>query len=267
MGLFLRLGVGGVSENGNANRSFWTSVPGILTGLAGVLAAAATLIGVLVAIGQGDGQENIANTLPTVSTGGGQTGGGQTGGGGGQTGGGQTGGGGGQTGGGQTGGGQTGGGGGQTGGGQTGGGGGQTGGGQTGGGGGQTGGGQTGQGGGNGSGTAAKLMGEWQNVDPTTRSTTRYVISGSGDSVNVAGYGSCTPIECNWAQSVGGPRTVSTSDANTGQFTIAWPFGFKTQTDLIELLPDGRVKVTSTHDYTDDRADRQETQFFAKISS
>ena len=174
-----------------------------------------------------------------------------------------------ETGGGQTGGGQTGGGGGQTGGGQTGGGGGQTGGDEAGGGGGQTGGGQTGQGGGNGSGTAAKLMGEWRNVYiPTTRSTTRYVISGSGDSVNVAGYGSCTPIECNWAQSVGEKAELFPRRTQTlGQFTIAWPFGFNAQTDLIELLPDGRVKVTSTHDYTDDRADRQETQFFAKISS
>jgi hypothetical protein len=110
-------------------------------------------------------------------------------------------------------------------------------------------------------------MGEWHNVDPNTRSTTRYMISRSDDSLTVEGYGSCTPTDCNWAQSVGGPRTISTSDANTGQFTIAWPFDFKTQTDLIELLPDGRVKVSSTHEYTDDRADRQETQFFTKISS
>ena len=43
---------------------------------------------------------------------------------------------------------------------------------------------------------------------------------------------------------------------------IVWQFGFKTQTDSMLLLADGRLQVTSTHHYTDGRPDRQATQFF-----
>ena len=117
--------------------------------------------------------------------------------------------------------------------------------------------------GGNG-GSATPLAGDWPNVDPNTRSTTHYVIAKNGDSLSVSGYGACSPTDCDWAKSVGGPLTVPLADASDGQFTIVWNFGFKTQVDDMTLRDDGRLAVTSTHTYVDGRPKRIETQFFKK---
>jgi hypothetical protein len=110
---------------------------------------------------------------------------------------------------------------------------------------------------------ATQLVGDWRNVDPNTRSTTHYVIAKSGDVLNISGYGACSPTDCDWAKSVGGPRTVPVADANDGTFSITWNFGFKTQVDDM-ALESQRLKVLSTHTYTDGRAQRVETQFFQK---
>jgi hypothetical protein len=111
---------------------------------------------------------------------------------------------------------------------------------------------------------STQLVGNWRNVDPNTRSTTRYVIAKSDDSLGVSGYGACTPTDCDWARSVGGPRTVPLADASDGKFTIVWNFGFKTQVDDMTLGDDPRLAVTSTHTYVDGRPQRIETQFFEK---
>jgi hypothetical protein len=115
--------------------------------------------------------------------------------------------------------------------------------------------------GGNG-GSATPLVGDWRNVDPNTRSTTHYVIAKNGDNLSVSGYGACSPTDCDWAKSVGGPLTVPVADASDGKFTIVWNFGFKTQVDDMTLGNDGRLAVTSTHTYVDSRPKRIETQFF-----
>jgi hypothetical protein len=109
---------------------------------------------------------------------------------------------------------------------------------------------------------ATQLVGTWRNTDPNTRSTTRYVIAKSGDTLQISGFGACSP-ECDWAATVGGPRTVPVSDANDGAFTIIWNFGFKKQVDDMSLV-NQQLKVSSTHTYTDGRAQRSETQFFQK---
>ena len=113
-------------------------------------------------------------------------------------------------------------------------------------------------------GQASQLVGNWRNVEPNTRSTTHYVIAKSGDTLNISGFGACSPTDCDWASSVGGPRTVPVADADDGTFTIVWNFGFKTQVDDMTLGEDKRLKVVSTHTYTDGRPQRIETQFFQK---
>ena len=118
--------------------------------------------------------------------------------------------------------------------------------------------------GGNDNGKAKQLVGTWRNVDAGTRSTTHYVIAKSGDTLQSSGFGACSPTDCDWAASVGGPRTVPVADANDGQFRIVWNFGFKTQTDDFSLGSDNRLTVASSHAYTDGRAPRQETQVFQK---
>jgi len=114
---------------------------------------------------------------------------------------------------------------------------------------------------------ATQLVGTWRNVDPATRSTTHYVIAKSGDVLQISGFGACTPTDCDWAASVGGPRTVSVSDANDGSLSIVWNFGFKRQNDdmALENQRQGRrLKVFSSHTFTDGRPSRTETQFFQK---
>jgi hypothetical protein len=113
-------------------------------------------------------------------------------------------------------------------------------------------------------GNATPLAGDWRNVEPNTRSTTHYVIAQNADNLAVSGYGSCTPTDCDWAQSVGGPRTVPLADAKDGKFSIVWNFGFLTQVDDMTLGEDQRLKVVSKQTFTDDRGQRIETQFFQK---
>ena len=58
-------------------------------------------------------------------------------------------------------------------------------------------------------------------------------------------------------------REATLADASDGKFSIVWNFGFKTQVDDM-ALDNQRLKVSSTHTYTDGRAQRSETQFFEK---
>jgi hypothetical protein len=120
---------------------------------------------------------------------------------------------------------------------------------------------------GNNNDTATQLVGTWRNVDPATRSTTHYVIAKSGDVLQISGFGACQPTDCDWAASVGGPRTVPVSNANDGTFTIVWNFGFKRQVDDMTLQNQRqgqRLRVSSSHTFTDGRPSRLETQFFQK---
>jgi hypothetical protein len=117
---------------------------------------------------------------------------------------------------------------------------------------------------GGGSDQASQLVGNWRNVDPNTRSTTHYVIAKNGDTLQISGFGACSPTDCDWASSVGGPRPAPVSDANDGKFTIVWNFSFKTQVDDMTLGSDKRLTVVSTHTYTDNRPRRTETQVFQK---
>src|SRR3954470_11674092 len=258
--------------------SFWTTLPGILTAVAGLVAASATLIGVIVATSHNGDRQQASAAVVTQSGGtrggaahstGGQAvqrssgqssgaqrsesqGGGRSNvsSGGSGAGNGTQGSGDGQTGSGQTGSGQTGSGGSGDG---------------TSGDGSQSGG--TGTGGGGASTLATTFVGDWRNDDSATNDTTHYLIAMSGGDLALSGYGKCSPSDCDWAKSVGGPLLVPAPDADDASFTIVWQFGFKTQTDSMLLLADGRLQVTSTHHYTDGRPDRQATQFFAKATS
>ena len=113
---------------------------------------------------------------------------------------------------------------------------------------------------------ATQLIGDWRNVEANTRSTTHYVIAKNGDNLSVSGFGACSPTDCDWAKSAGGPRTVLVADADDGKFAIVWNFGFKTQTDDMTLGEDQRLAVTSSHTFVDGsgRPPRTETQFFEK---
>jgi hypothetical protein len=113
----------------------------------------------------------------------------------------------------------------------------------------------------------APFVGTWQNDDPATREQTRAVIGVNGSNLQVWGYGACVPTDCDWAAVVGGPRMTPQSDASDGQLSIVWEFGFKTQTQTLSLLPDGRLHITSVHDFHDGRPDRTSNEDFHKTTA
>jgi hypothetical protein len=117
-------------------------------------------------------------------------------------------------------------------------------------------------------GQVAPFVGAWQNDNPATGEQTRAVIDVIGPNFTVFGYGARTPTDCDWAELVGGPRTTPQSDATDGQLSIVWDFGFKTTSQTLTLLPDGRLNITSFHHFTDGsgRPDRTSNEDFHKTT-
>jgi List-Bact-rpt repeat protein/PASTA domain-containing protein len=113
------------------------------------------------------------------------------------------------------------------------------------------------------------FVGTWENDSSATLDQTRAVIGVNGANFEVSGYGACVPTDCDWAASVGGPRTTPQADASDGQLSIVWEFGFKTTTQTLILLPDGRLHITSFHHYTDSsgRPDRTSNEDFHKTTA
>jgi hypothetical protein len=110
----------------------------------------------------------------------------------------------------------------------------------------------------------APFVGTWLNDNAATREQTRAVIGVNGANLEISGYGACVPTDCDWASSVGGPRTTPQWDATDGQLSIVWEFGFKTTTQALTLLPDGRLHISSFHHFIDGsgRPDRWSNEDF-----
>jgi Divergent InlB B-repeat domain/PASTA domain len=97
----------------------------------------------------------------------------------------------------------------------------------------------------------APFVGTWQNDNAATRQQKRAVIGVNGANFEVWGYGACGGGECDWASSVGGPRTTPQADAADGQLSIIWEFGFARFTQTLTLLPDERLHITSFTQFLD----------------
>ena len=108
---------------------------------------------------------------------------------------------------------------------------------------------------------AEAFLGRWSNVDAATRGITRVEITRSGLNLVVHMWGKCTPTDCDW-----GTVTTPVTDATDKVLKIKWVMSFKTDTQKLTLLPDGRLRVDSFTHYTDNsgRADRSDTYFFQK---
>jgi Divergent InlB B-repeat domain/PASTA domain len=115
----------------------------------------------------------------------------------------------------------------------------------------------------------APFVGTWENENAATKDQTRAVIGVNGANFEVWGYGACVPTDCDWAASAGGPRTTQQADAADGQLSIVWEFGFKTTTQTLTLLPDGRLHITSFHHYLDGsgRPDRWSNEDFQRATA
>jgi hypothetical protein len=114
----------------------------------------------------------------------------------------------------------------------------------------------------------APFVGTWQNDNAATREQTRAVIGVNGANLEVWGYGACGGGECDWAARVGGPRTTPRSDADDGQLSIVWEFGYSRRAETLTLLPDGRLHNRSFTQYLDGsgRPDRWSDEYFHKTT-
>lgn len=97
----------------------------------------------------------------------------------------------------------------------------------------------------------APFVGTWLNDNAATRQQTRAVIGVNGPNLEVWGYGACGGGECDWASTVGGPRTTPQADAADGQLSIVWEFGFARLTQTLTLLPRERLHITSFTQFLD----------------
>jgi hypothetical protein len=115
----------------------------------------------------------------------------------------------------------------------------------------------------------APFVGTWQNDNAATREQTRAVIGVNGANFEVWGYGACGGGECDWASRIGGPRTTPRSDADDGQLSIVWEFGYSRRAETLTLLPDGRLRITSFTQYLDGsgRPDRSSSEEFHKTTA
>ncbi len=109
--------------------------------------------------------------------------------------------------------------------------------------------------------TAADFVGEWINEDPNTRGTTRLVISLSGNTLTVQGYGSCSPTDCVWD-----PFTAAASEANDGEFSTRWTLSWAIKDFNYKLLSDSRLQAYTFTDFIDDsgRSDSTSEEYFTK---
>lgn len=107
---------------------------------------------------------------------------------------------------------------------------------------------------------SASLLGNWKNVDPTTRSLLRIVV----DRASIRPYGSCGGTECDW----GRLRSQSFASQVEGHDTAALLANFddRAARRVITLMleADGRLKVQVFNHFIDgsERSDYVETDYF-----
>jgi hypothetical protein len=107
---------------------------------------------------------------------------------------------------------------------------------------------------------AASFLGDWKNIDPTTRELRRIVV----DRTSIHPYGSCSPTACDW----GRIRMQSFASQVEAQDTTALLAIFDDRvarrviTQMLEA--DGRLKVQIFTHFTDGskRSDYEETDYF-----
>lgn len=97
---------------------------------------------------------------------------------------------------------------------------------------------------------SSPFVGRWRNEDPETGSITRVSIRGLGNAFVVEMWGACIP-ECYW-----GEVQASRADADDGVLVLAWNPPFGRQTQELQVLQDGRLRVM-THTRFTDGAGRQ----------
>jgi tetratricopeptide (TPR) repeat protein len=98
-------------------------------------------------------------------------------------------------------------------------------------------------------------LGDWKNVDPDTKSITRFSITGGAAKLFVHAWGSCHPMKCDWHE-------AAATSVDQG-LSVVWDQGFATRFWGLSLEKDGRLRLQQRSHYTDGR-DRGELEFFTR---
>jgi hypothetical protein len=100
------------------------------------------------------------------------------------------------------------------------------------------------------------LRGVWINVNDNTRGITKVVIGGSGNTVTMATWGSCSPSDCEWGQVNAIPLAsgVGASPASADRIMALYEKSFKTST-LNAYRAGNKLIVENATDFKDNRAD------------
>jgi hypothetical protein len=114
---------------------------------------------------------------------------------------------------------------------------------------------------------SSHAIGQWTNEDSNTGGITRINIKFSGNTYSVETWGKCHPTDCYWNEYAGVKYNVS--NITGSGMTIVWTFSFVETTLNLEVLSDGRLKVTSHEHFTDNsgRSDMDATYYFKKTGA
>jgi hypothetical protein len=94
------------------------------------------------------------------------------------------------------------------------------------------------------------LFGTWANTNPATRSVADIVIGGNRSGIEVDGFGSCSPSNCQWGNVPGTVFGANVSSGAGGSFEASWDFGFSRTVLLGTLSARGRVPVLTVSELT-----------------
>lgn len=107
------------------------------------------------------------------------------------------------------------------------------------------------------------LLGYWENETLDTSGITRLRIRLEADTLFIHMWGRCHPTDCVW-----GETTTAGTDAGDGVLSLTWKHWWKTETQQLSILADGRLQVSGHAHYTDNsgRVDRDYVEYYvAKV--
>lgn len=98
--------------------------------------------------------------------------------------------------------------------------------------------------------TFTSLDGEWTNTDPNALPTLLI----SGNTTKLRAWGKCSPTNCDW-----GTTTLSKYGAG---FRAIFNSSIAVRTLILNVMPDGRLKINATYRYKDRRPTKSFTYYF-----
>ena len=102
------------------------------------------------------------------------------------------------------------------------------------------------------------FIGNWANVDESTRGISKVEIRSESNKVYVHMWGACQPIDCEWGE--------ISADMTPKSLKVKWVLSWVVEQQEVSILEDGNLRVVGHVHYTDQsgRKDRDYTEDFIK---